>query len=392
MRHHRGFVMVFVLSVVMLITLLAIGAVAVNRTRIRSVGISNTGVEAGLAAQSVLEMTQHLMRADPNGFAWRDKATFDVSGIRGKDAWTAQIVDLVDNNLLTGVHDNVRVIAQATRGPATAGFQVDLQADPVPIAAASHALVVTGVRAPLVVRSVQGTEYNAANYHEADVTWTESAPFVVGGMSGLYVPSTEAIDYWIAQGTRIDIDVIPSSRVEKQLLSPAVNPYGTANARGIYVIDCENKTLRVHESRVYGTLIIINPGLATTLEANSIEAIPGQPALLVRGNITVNTGDNDLKESTINRNFNPAGAPFLGLTNSDESDIYPVVINGLVVIVGNLSPTFMHVQGCVIVDGNISGLAGYLRVVSSPQALPIPGFTDARVWRVIPGTFRQLTR
>jgi hypothetical protein len=143
--------------------------------------------------------------------------------------------------------------------------------------------------------------------------------------------------------------------------------------------------------RVYGTLIIVNPAAGSIIRRCNIEAPPGQPALLVRGNITVESGHSLLSEDAIDRNLNPTGAPHLASTDKDESDKYPVVICGLVYIFGNVTPTSMYVHGSMIVDGNIAGTAGFLRIVGVPQQQQIPGFVQTTAWRVVPGTLRRMT-
>jgi hypothetical protein len=387
----RGFVMVFVLGAVMLITLLAVGAVAVNRVRLQSVTVSSNGAHTSADAQSALELGMHLLSIDPNGFAWRDDPNFAVSGTFGTNAWSVKLEDTVDTDLRSGDNTSLTMHAIASNDVAAKGWSVDLVPTNQPMTALNHALVVTGSRATPVLRSIEGTEYNSTVYRPSDVTWSDAAPFSMTTPSGLLIPDNSVIQSWMQQATTVDIDTIPSRTAEKRVLAPGLNPWGTSNAKGIYVIDCKNKVLTFQDMRVYGTLIIVNPAAGSIIRRCNIEAPPGQPALLVRGNITVESGHSLLSEDAIDRNLNPTGAPHLASTDKDESDKYPVVICGLVYIFGNVTPTSMYVHGSMIVDGNIAGTAGFLRIVGVPQQQQIPGFVQTTAWRVVPGTLRRMT-
>jgi hypothetical protein len=387
----RGFVMVFVLGAVMLITLLAVGAVAVNRVRLQSVTVSSNGAHTSADAQSALELGMHLLSIDPNGFAWRDDPNFAVSGTFGTNAWSVKLEDTVDTDLRSGDNTSLTMHAIASNDVAAKGWSVDLVPTNQPMTALNHALVVTGSQATPVQRSIEGTEYNSTVYRPSDVTWSDAAPFSMTTPSGLLIPDNSVIQSWMQQATTVDIDTIPSRTAEKRVLAPGLNPWGTSNAKGIYVIDCKNKVLTFQDMRVYGTLIIVNPAAGSIIRRCNIEAPPGQPALLVRGNITVESGHSLLSEDAIDRNLNPTGAPHLASTDKDESDKYPVVICGLVYIFGNVTPTSMYVHGSMIVDGNIAGTAGFLRIVGVPQQQQIPGFVQTTAWRVVPGTLRRMT-
>jgi hypothetical protein len=382
--------MVFVLGCVMLITLMAVSAVAINRTRVRTVGASNAGVQASASAAQHAELAVMLLQADPNGFAWRDGESFSVLESSDASRPIVEVSDPIDAKLRSGTNAQVRVRASGYKGDAARTLEFDLVAEQRALPVLSHALVVTGSRLFTVLRSLEGTDYFGTHYHPGDVTWTASSPFVVGGMNGEIVPGPEVVDLWASMGTRIDIDVIPGRNVESRLFAPGINPYGTGNARGIYVIDCENKSLSFNRSRVYGTLVLINVGSSCTISDASFESIEGQPALLARGNITMNFGADDISEASVARNLNPVGAPYLGATDNDLNDLYPAGIRGLAYVNGNVAMSSSHIHGTLIIDGNLTGI-GYVRAVWAPQPALIEGFTDTRAWRLLPQSMRAVS-
>jgi hypothetical protein len=373
--------MVFVLACVAIITMLAVGAIGVNRARLRTAHIANEGGRAQASMQRAFEMGTFLLQADPNGFTWRDgtSLTIDDPALAGRPM--VQLVDPDDADLTAGTSSRVRLIASGYDGPASKRIRADFIPDVRPLPALEHALVVTGTRTLLVLRSIAGTEYNSTSYHPADVVHASASQFAISGMNGLLVPGPEVVTLWAGKGTRIDIDDISSRTVNGQLLAPMVNPYGVGNAQGIYVIDCENKSLRVRRSRVVGTLVIINVGTGSSIDDVSFEALPGQPALLVGGNITFNSGADDVTESSVNRNLNPTNAPYLDVTDTDETDTYPVGVRGIAYIAGNVTMTSFAVAGTLIIDGNLGGV-GAVSATAMPGRALVEGFQEVTAWRL----------
>src|SRR5262245_50039417 len=55
-------------------------------------------------------------------------------------------------------------------------------------------------------------------------------------------------------------EVLTGSLIYQKAIGPGINPFGTANANGVYWIDCGNNKLVIDRSRIKGTLLVINPG------------------------------------------------------------------------------------------------------------------------------------
>jgi hypothetical protein len=156
--------------------------------------------------------------------------------------------------------------------------------------------------------------------------------------------------------------------IYRQLISGSTNPYGTANANGIYYINCNSETLVIERSRIVGTLVIANPGANSRIgnaPINWAPVKPGYPALLVNGNFQIWATNTDLSEVTHFVNYNPSGTPnYSGspTTDTDIDDTYAWsrTLRGLVAINGNLTyQNTPRIVGRVIVSGTPTGTANF---------------------------------
>jgi hypothetical protein len=212
------------------------------------------------------------------------------------------------------------------------------------------------------------------------------------------MPDTTTMwDYYLANGTKINISSIPSQTIDRVLLSPASNPYGSTNSQGIYVIDTQGQTLHIRDSRIQATLVVISPANATEVEAAINWAPPAgnYPALLVQGDLKMEwSGGNPLVESTAGVNFNPTGTPYETVADADTADSYPGIIKGLVYCSGNLTATSACVVQGALVAGGSATLSSTVTVAygPAPYAYPPPGFASGNVMRVVPRTWRRVAK
>jgi hypothetical protein len=116
---------------------------------------------------------------------------------------------------------------------------------------------------------------------------------------------------------------------------------------------------------------------------------------LVEGNVTIkhkSASVPSLSEDTCNTNFNPTGAPYTGVTDSDKSDTYPNEIRGLVHVKGSLTlQDTARIVGVVICEGPVTG-GGTNTIVydASLYTSPPKGYTFVEGMKVSPGTWRQV--
>ncbi|HRJ49646.1 MAG TPA: hypothetical protein PKU91_03880, partial [Phycisphaerales bacterium] len=192
-----------------------------------------------------------------------------------------------------------------------------------------------------------------------------------------------------AQATPIAYNSLNFGRIRRTLLSGATNPFGTVNPRGIYSIDCGGNSLEIQDSRITATLVVTNTsGVSITNSVYWSQWEEGLPILLVSGNLAITTIALDLIESSF-RNFNPAGNPYKGATDSDTLDRYPSILEGLIHATGSVTlGQRVSVVGALVAGGGISVNSGavvalHRRVIGSPT-----GFAD-RSFRVDSTTFAR---
>lgn len=191
--------------------------------------------------------------------------------------------------------------------------------------------------------------------------------------------------------------------MDRVLLSPTSNPYGTPNASGIYIINCNNQNVQIGPCRIVGTLVLLSPGPGTTIQGPITweTAVAGYPALLTNGPIAMSFSSSvNLGEATYGINFNPAGTPYPyvnGTSDTNASDAFPSIINGLIYCGGNLtlSPnTAPAFNGCIVSSGQIvyNCTSANLTYGNAAYVTPPPGFvtSSASLYPVL-GTWQRAT-
>jgi len=193
--------------------------------------------------------------------------------------------------------------------------------------------------------------------------------------------------------------------IHRKVLSPATNPFGTGttNSDGIYVIDCAGAKLSIKDSRIVGTLILLDPNSESIIEGSiswepavvsSDPLVSNLPALMVNKDLNVSFDSTDLDEGTVNANFNPAGTPHAGSEDADRDDSYPSLLNGVVYTSKKFTlanhPTM---EGVVVSQTDIIVNGSDLDVTYDPiyyETNAPPGFRADPVIEIVPGSFRQV--
>lgn len=183
-----------------------------------------------------------------------------------------------------------------------------------------------------------------------------------------------------------------SRTLYRTLVSPASPPSPAApHALGIYVLDLKGGELTIEDCRVLGTLVVRNAARVLVRGSSYLApASPGLPALIVEGDLEVDLASTEAREQTLGVNFNPAGAPYRGSTDSDTGDSYPVSIDGAVIVTGSIRvKTGAAVYGQVIAGGDIAlEGAGIVRVRPSFVGVRYPGLSQWPIFAVAPGQTR----
>ena len=421
----RGAVYVLVLGMGTLVSVMVMGVVITNRLNARDVSQGNDALRAEALAESAVEYALAKLAADAS---WRTTYTNNVEAPAVSMAGGTMVFKLVDEStgsLTSNPTNPVRIYGIGKYGKAIKAFSV--QAAGKAGLTCLNAAVTTGGTFSLNQATFQANGFtlasnstmSAANTSSGTVNAnveavgaiTPGSATITGtsttGVTARGMPASTAFDYYIANGTPISYSSIPSGIIQNVVLSPSSNPYSLVglitNARGIYVIDCQNQVLQMTHCRIVGTLVILNPGSGSSIglgsggndQINWEPAVTGYPCLLVKGSITLtfnNSPNGTLSESSGSVNFNPPGTPYPypgGTTNLTTTDTYPSIIDGLVYVSGNVTggtSRFPSVD-LLVVGGNYDASQDTVTLNYNTNYLnsPPPGFASGG-GQVVPTT------
>jgi hypothetical protein len=349
-RRRRGAAYVMVMAISLLVATIGIAALTAVRVQLRTAANSGDAEDARVLAQSGVEWVRAMIYLDPN---WRVDYTSGSSATvaLGGGSFTAVAMDPLDNDFSNSPYDSVRINVAGYKGRAKQTIQTTLTPNITSNDCLNAAIFAGGAIASsggTISGGLMATNSNVVLSGSAKVdanveavgTFSGTAFFAsrVSGVPARKSPDATAFDYYIRNGTAINY-ASTGGNLDRVLLTPGSNPYGATNPNGIYVIDCGGAKITVKDSRIVGTLVLLNVKSDSVLDNKiSIEPyVPNFPALMVKGTITFQYDPGFLSETTVARNFNPPGSPYKGLTNLTQSDSYPSGIQGLVYVSGSLS-------------------------------------------------------
>lgn len=414
--NRQGTIYVATVGVAFLVAIIAGAAMHSARIDLREVVVLDEMQRARTAALSGTEYTVCSITRDA---AWRTTQALGLTditsttlGLMGNTAsWDYEIIDpdgdLTDDDSdpitlrVVGYAGDSRCVIETLVQPTGNGLNclqpaLHSQSDVVTNAAITNDAPVSSngdVDATSGLGSISG-DAQAAGTVSGNVGGNSQS-----GMTPLDMPDTETLfDYYLDQGTFISLASISGHKIDKCVLSGGNNPYGTGeiNAQGIYVIDCGGLNPAICNCRVAATLVLVNVGSAGLTIDKTVymtPAIANFPVLLVDGDVQFSwDGDQTLNESDQSVNFNPAHTPYNDISDTDQLDVYPGWIEGLVYCTGNLSVTnFSTVKGVVVVGGQTS-VVNTLNLTHDSIFYdnPPPGFTDGSQMEIVPGTWKRV--
>ncbi len=370
--NRRGTIYLIVLSTMVLCGVVASAGLILAGIAGERVRASADAGRARKLAQSGLEMAGDGML---QSMAWR--SGLGVKGLiatSSLDAGTITLkaTDPVDDLIANSPDDTVVVTSEAQVGGARKMYQATFVPNTAPAPMYAYAMfaggsITTGTAtlwsyAPLAAIGgfgLNSSTFNANVVSGSTATGMTYAGTVATGQTLAALPAAaDIVAEYAALGTEVTASGGATIVVEKLVLSPASNPLGGGtNTKGIYVINCAGKNVTIRKCRINGTLVLRNVG-AGSLVQNSVcfdPATSGYPSLIVEGAITLSLSGSDLSESTENINFNPAGSPYAGDTDSSKNDSYPSEFGGLVYVSGALTVNgTLATYAPVVCAGNIS--------------------------------------
>jgi hypothetical protein len=223
---------------------------------------------------------------------------------------------------------------------------------------------------------------------------------VTGGVTILSLPvampPSGVESMYVSLGTSING---AGTTLDRIVLSPALNPWGSPNSDGVYVLSTSND-VTIRRCRILGTLVVVCPGHTVKIDMPVLmqPARPDYPVLIVDGNLDLEyDASGGLSESANGTNYNPVGAPYQNVTDSDTADTYASEIDGLVHIKGtiimNMAPLF---RGAIICESgaltNAIDVSGTPTVVYDPTLYSSPpmGYTKSVTMSIQAGSYRQV--
>lgn len=403
--HRSGSAYVMVLASSVVVTAITLGGLALNRVQRDAYQAQEDLRRARLAAASGLEASTQIL--SPTLEARKQYANpGDLPKLIDDALLSYEYSDPIDGDLVDDFAQPIEVTVEARRGSARQMMQGRLTPRMTPIGMAQYGLAATGavkltsttVDAPKGIYSGAGVDATGA---------TIAAPvFSVGNSTGGAFQSTvrqvnaaSAPDIsdptgLFASATRISYNSLPGGNIVNVVISPSSNPYGAqTDAKGIYLIDCEGKRLRIENTRIVGTLIVLNPRSDTDLRSgvNATTYDPRLPAIVWVGNLTFSGSGSDLLESQAGTTLNPPGTPYMGVSDTDQLDSYPSLVTGAMIVLGDLTINgTLSVDGRVVVTGNVLASSGAIRVRPQPDDV-VPDFLrEIDGFDLMPGQTRRV--
>lgn len=416
-RVRRGSVYVLALGAATLVTIAGLSVIAITRAQGRMADAERDSAEAGLAAQSGIELASAWLGANTD---WRTRLSSGtpLGPVQlGRARVAIVVADAADADLANNPSQPVRVTAVAAAGGSTRALSATLA--PVagaPAPALNHAafaggtltIDTTGTLAAGSVASRTGVVCTVNLESDVTAPSVSSSRFIngrvtTGPAAAPPMPSSAAWDSLRPIATDLPFSSLPSGKLDRLVLGPGRNPLGPSNPRGVYHISVpSDKLLEITRCRLNATLLITltgNAGVKLVDEVLWESPRADQPSLLVSGRgsqgVVFEASGSRLREHDANRNFNPPGTPYDGSSDGDQSDEYPNALRGVFHILhANTSVTLgkeTSLSGSLIAAGTIriehkATLSPSAALLATPPA----GYAGAvgPDMLVVPGSYR----
>lgn len=398
----RGSIYIFVLMTAMLVAVIGLGTIAVARINTRRMQSRTHVVEAKGLARSAVEATVAAINGDPS---WRQSYQNNVETPQisfGTGTISAKLVD-ADGSLSNDPADPVRVHGIGRAGGSVWVYSVALTSD-TPLEALNTTIHCAGqleiggtLTASGAPASTNGNFLNDGQLIGSVDAAAHSGGGTVTGTVNIPAPPKAMPPPWVVAAYIAKATVLPfSGNVDGCVLSPGVNEYGgDLNADGVYYIDTVSKDIEIRKSRIHGTLVV-NAGNGKVKVQNEVflhNYRADYPVLIVLSDLDLEyRSDAPLSEGNEGHNFNPPGAPYLGQSDTDQSDDYPSEIRGLVHCTGVLSISqTAQVRGVIICDDAalIEGAPTIIHDPTIPQNPPEGYASPEGELFVAPGSWRR---
>ncbi|MFC1635708.1 hypothetical protein ACFL5Z_12780 [Planctomycetota bacterium] len=402
----QGSVYVMVLASSMILTTIGLGALFAIRVQRRSIQMTQNMAEARLHAQSAIELGLLFVRTNPNWRSTWSNGTWISEQSLDNGTYSLTGVDPDDGDLADSEYDPLVLTGVGACGIARHQTQVTLVPDIMPLEALNTCIHTSGllkitvghliraIGAPVSTNGMLDNDEIIDGDAEADsidtmktITGTLTVPAAQKTM-----PDPNVISDYISKAT-----VVPfTGNIDKQVLTPTYNPWGSTNADGVYFIDTGDHDILIQKFRLQGTLIVRLGTKKLTLDREVLmqNYRSDYPVLIIDGDmeLKIDSYSATLSEVVDSRNYNPPGAPYQGQSDSDLTDEYPNEVQGLVHVTGFLKlNNTARVKGAIICEGSVE-CANKNTIIHNPSlyAIPPEGYTYVAGMKVSPESYQQV--
>jgi hypothetical protein len=412
-RPRHGTVYVLVLGISMMVLTLSLGAVALVRIQMQNCRDDADASDAMAYAQSAIEIGRQIIACDPDWRTHQSNGTWIDKSAIGTGSFSLNVVN-PNGTLDNSISDPVILTGTGAKSEARHVVQVMLNATPQPYTCLQAALFagqnITVSSAVVQHVGILGTNRHVSATSSFIVGVVEAAGTISGGSfvgertAGVplrSMPDPIAVfSHYVTNGTPISINIVPKfngiATIDRRLFSPTNNPFvsGATNPQGIYCIDCGGAQIIIQNSRIVGTLVLLNTGLNSIMQGAMVAspAVSNYPTLIVRGDFRISTSGTLNETGTPNVNFNPLGTPYQGVANSTTTDSYSSKIQGLYFVSGSLTLSNNPVVSGGIVCGGTLTINGSLTLSYDDTFLnnPPPGFYLPPIMTPVSGTWTRV--
>jgi len=411
-----GSAYVFILGIAVLLTVIGLSGVALVRLGTRLTAQSGDIVRAETLAETAVEYALYAIAQNTSWRTTYTSGTETAAKTLGGGTFSFKLVDEGDGSLSDDPMDNVRLYGYGRAGAAVRVYSVELKCKKVPLDVLRCAAHAAGNVSAITTSTVSGGPLSSnatlslpSGLINGDVeaATVSNAGTITGtitsGAAAKTMPSTGLFDTYQNKATAISYWSLNYGRLEYGVLSAASNPYGSTNASGVYYIWVPYYyNLTIRNARLAATLVVyLSYGASLTTSSNLLwDAPAGQPALLIQASsntaVDLDGASGWFAESEIGVNLNPSGTPYNGSTDSDQYDVYPCEVRGLIHSVGTSYTVdlnnYFKCRGPVICQGPMA-VGGYTVLYANPALLTDPpeGYYTPGPMVPIAGTWRWVT-
>jgi hypothetical protein len=409
-RYRAGSIYIFVLLSAVLVTVIGLSAVAVERVKMQEGVASDDWNEAGILAASAIEHALANLNTTPTWRTLYVNNTPITAMAAGRGTFSWKLVDETDGNLANDPSQKTRLYGIGRVGQAMRMYSVQIpgsfSVDAFRTAVASckdvsSITTLTLIGGPLYTsgKFTSGTATNGNVEAGSLVNSFTISGTVTTPPPARTLPPASAYDVYYSLATDIPYNSLSLGQLSRKLLSATANPYGAANAQGIYKIDVPStKTATITNCRLVATLVVtLGAGAKLNVTSPNLWQMPNNyPILIVKGDstdtVTITGSLSNLMEAIAATNFNPPSTPYLGQSDSDMSDSYPNKLSGLIHIIGAVSTTIQGatIDHTIFSEGTIAfnNPGSTISVDSTLFSNPPMGYALPSLYIPIDGTWR----